>query len=106
MAIQSKTLNAAEHDWFATRSGLPTYAALNDHKIQYFCTKGIKSNASISIPISQMERVWVQSVGSSTSNNPYERWRAACAARSVAVGKSVDECKFNFYTSVASGTNP
>ncbi len=106
MAIQTQTLSAAEHDWYATRSGLPNTAPLSDHKITYFGTKGIGSNASIVKPVSQLEQEWLQSVGSSTSINLFELWLNACQAQSVAVGKSVTDCKMRFFTSVASGTNP
>lgn len=101
MAIQSTTLTGAEHDWYATRSGL-TNVPLGDHKRAYYVSKGFAGQK----PLTQIEREWLQSVGSSTSNDPYELWRAACTAQTVAVGKSINECKFNFFTSVASGTNP
>lgn len=105
MAIQDKSVTGAEHDWYATRSGLGS-VPLDDHKRQYYSTKGFRSNASLSKPITQIEREWLQSVGSSTSIRPYELWVNACQAQSVPVGKSVNECKFNFFTGVASGTNP
>lgn len=101
MAIQSKGVTMAEHDWFATRSGEPVDAPVSQHKYGYFASKSIPK-----APLSQMERVWLQGVGSSTSNRPYELWTAACQAQSVPVGKSVNECMFNFFTGVASGTNP
>lgn len=106
MAIQNKTLRGAEHDWFATRSGLPNTAPLNDHKVTYFGTKGFGGNMSIAAPITQLEREWLQSVGSSTSNNPFELWVNACQAQTVTPGKTIDDCKMRFFTSVASGTNP
>jgi len=95
MAIQSNSLSALEHDWFATRSGEPANAPLTQHKYGYFASKSIPKS-----PLTQMEREWLQSVGSSTSNKPFELWLNACQAESVAVGKSVDECKFNFYSTV------
>lgn len=102
MAIQSTTTSSAEHDWYATRSGLTNTATLTAHKKAYYSSKGIAESK----PLSQMEREWLQSVGSSTSINPYELWSRACDAQSVTVGRSIDECKFNFFTGVASGTNP
>lgn len=99
MAIQKGGLSQAEHDWFATRSGEPANASLTQHKYGYFASKSIPKS-----PLTQMEREWLQSVGSSTSNNPFELWVAACQAESVPVGKSIDECKFNFYNTVT--TNP
>lgn len=101
MAIQSKTLSSVEHDWYAIRSGESSYAPLTQHKFGYYAKKSIPQG-----PLTQMERVWLQKVGTSSSNNPYELWVAACQAQSAPVGKSVDECKFNFYNKVASGTNP
>lgn len=103
MAIQNGSLRACEHDWYATRSGLPNTAPLDDHKRTYYGTKGIGGTTK---PISQLEREWLQSVGSSTSNRPFELWLNACQAQSVPVGKSVTDCKMRFFTSVASGTNP
>jgi hypothetical protein len=88
-------VNAAEHDWYATRSGISSNAPLSQHQYVYWSSKGSKN-----------EREWLQTVGSSTSINPLELWSRACQARSVTVGKSVNECKFNFYTSIGSGTNP
>lgn len=106
MAIQNKTVAGAEHDWYATRSGLGNGATLNEHKANYFISKGFGGNASIHPPLGQMESDWLTNVGSSTANTPYELWVNACQAQTVAVGKTIDECKFNFFTSVASGTNP
>jgi hypothetical protein len=103
MSIQDKTLSGAEHDWYATRSTATINAPLVDHKISYFVGKGF---GGVNKPLTQMEREWLQSVGSSSSIRPFELWSRACEAQSIAVGNSVDECKFNFYTGVASGTNP
>lgn len=101
MAIQNKSLSGAEHDWYATRSGEPKDAPLSQHKYGYYASKSIPK-----APLTQMERNWLQSVGSSSSINPFELWRAACVAQSVPVGKSIADCKFRFFTTVASGTNP
>lgn len=102
MAIQGTNLRAIEADWYRTRSGLTPNATVTAHKKAYYSSKGIAESKSLG----QMEREWLQSVGSSTSIRPYELWSRACDAQTVAVGKSIDSCKFNFYTSVASGTNP
>jgi hypothetical protein len=101
MTIQTLSLSAVEHDWFATRSSEPANAPLSQHKFGYFASKSIPKG-----PLTQMERRWLQEVGSSTSINPYELWVAACQAQSAPVGKSISECKLNFYRKVASGTNP
>ena len=95
MAIQDDTLASAEHDWYATRSGEPAAAPLSQHKFGYYATKSIPAG-----PLTQMERRWLQEVGSSTSINPYELWVAACQAQTVTVGKSINDCKFRFFTTV------
>lgn len=101
MAIQTKSLEAVEHDWFATRSGAPANAPLTQHKFAYFASKGVAQG-----PLTQMEREWLQSFNSSDSNNPFELWTAACQSQTLTPGKSVNDCKFNFYTGVTAGTNP
>ena len=103
MAIQNRSLVAVEHDWYATRSGLANTAPLGDHKRTYYISKGIVGTTK---PTSQMEREWLQSVGSTTAIKPFELWLNACQAQTVGVGKSVNDCKMRFFTSVASGTNP
>ena len=105
MAIQNSSLTAAEHDWYAIRSGLSANAPLGDHKLAYFASKNFGSNASLSKPLSQIEEEWLNAVAGG-SGAPYEVWVKACQAQSAPVGKSVDECRFNFYNKVASGTNP
>lgn len=96
MAIQTDNLTALEHDWYSTRSGIAGNAPLNDHKRAYYVSKGFDV-----ISPTQAEREWLQSVGSSDSIRPYELWTAACQAESVTVGSTVDECKFNFYSTVS-----
>lgn len=99
MAIQKGSLNSIEHDWYATRSGEPSASPLSQHKYGYYASKSVPKG-----PLTQMERSWLQDVGSSTSINPYELWVAACQAESATVGKSINECKFNFFNTVT--TNP
>jgi len=106
MAIQVKSLIGAEHDWYATRSGLVGNAPLTDHKAAYYASKGFGGNASIFKPVSQMENEWLSSVSGVDSDYMFELWQGACAAQSVTPGKTVDDCKMRFFTSVASGTNP
>lgn len=101
--VDYTSLTAAEYDWYAIRSGLSTSATLVAHKINYYISKGF---GGVNKPISQMEREWLQSVGSSTSNNPFELWLNACQAQSVTPGKTINDCKMRFFTTVASGTNP
>lgn len=102
MAIQTKTLSGAEFDWYATRSGISANSPLSAHKKEYYGSKGFDTQK----PLSQIEREWLQSVGSSDSNDEYELWCRACDAQTVTTGNSISECKFNFFTTVASGTNP
>ena len=106
MAIQDKSLNGAEHDWYATRSGVAGNAPLNDHKLAYFASKGVGSGTGSRKPITQLEREWLQKVTSSTAINPFELWVRACQSQTLTPGKSINDCKMRFFTSVASGTNP
>lgn len=106
MAIQSKTLPGAMHDWFATRSGLGNGATLTEHMANYFISKGFGGNASIHPPISQMESDWLGSLTGVTSQNYSDMWLEAVAGAGLTPGKSVDQNKFIFFTSIASGTNP
>jgi len=103
MAIQSGSTTAAEHDWYATRSGLAGNAPLNDHKRAYYSAKGFDDSTK---PLSQVEAEWLLSVAGRDCEGEYELWVGACQAQSVAVGRSIDECKFNFFTTVAAGTDP
>lgn len=98
MAIQDKTLSGAEHDWFATKSGLNTEAPLTEHKTQYFSDQGFGSNASVSKPITQMEREWLQSIAASSSNNEGDLWREAVAAAGLTPSVSTSENKFIYFT--------
>lgn len=106
MAIQDKSLRAAEHDWFATRSGLPAHAPLSEHKRKYFADRGF---GGVGKPISQQEREWLTSAPTVVPpNNIYDAdaWARVNQNHGVAVGRSVDESKFNFYTSVSLVTIP
>ena len=95
MAIQDKSLSAAEHDWFATRSSEPANAPLTQHKYGYFASKSIPK-----APLSQMERQWLQGVASSTSINEGDLWREAVAAEGKTPSRSTSENKFIFFTQV------
>lgn len=108
MAIQDQTLSSAEHDWFATRSGA-TVSSLNDHKMSYFSQRGFGNNASLTKTIEQMEREWLASVPTVAPPDNIglqDLWQRACANEGVVVGTSVNECKFNFYTTVSLVTIP
>lgn len=95
MTIQKVSVDSIEHDWYATRSGEPANAPLTQHKFGYFRSKGDNG-----------EQEFLQRVGSSTSIDPYELWVAACQAQSAPVGVSINDCKFNFFNTVAAGTDP
>lgn len=98
MAIQTKSLASVEHDWYATRSGEPTGAPLNQHKAGYFGSKGF---GGANKPVTQMEEEWLLSVAGRTCEGTYDLWSGACEAQSATVGASVDECKYNFFTTVS-----
>lgn len=100
MAIQTKTLSSAEHDFFATGSGLDTEAPLIEHKTKYFSDKGFGSNASIKKPLSQMEREWLQDISGTSSNNEGDLWREACGAASVPVTVSTSQNKLHYFSSI------
>lgn len=101
MAIQGTNLRAMESDWYRIRSGCNANAPLSQHQSVYWKGKG-----GTGLTKTELERTWLQKVGTSTSTNPFELWAAACRAQSANVGKSIDDCKWNFFTKVASGTNP
>lgn len=100
MAIQTNSVSSAEHDWFATRSGLPANAPLSDHKMKYWSDKGFGSNASINKPIGQMESEWLGSLTGVTSSHYSDQWREAVAGQGLTPSVSVDQNKMIFYTSV------
>lgn len=96
MAIQ-QTLRGAEHDWFATRSGLAANAPLTEHKAKYFSDKGF---GGVGKPLTQMEREWLQNMSSSSSNNDGDLWRAAVASQSKVPSVKTSENQLIFYTQV------
>lgn len=101
MAIQDDTLTSAEHDWFATRSGLASKAPLSEHKAKYFSDKGFGSNASVRKPLDQMEYDWLSSLTGVTSKEYADRWREAVAGQGITPAQSTNQNKFLFYTGVA-----
>ena len=97
MAIQTQTLSSAEHDWFATRSGLPTQAPLTEHKRRYFTSKGITGTK----PLNQMEREWLQTLTGVTSKSIVDMWSEAVSGQSLTPSRDgMDVNKFIFYTQV------
>jgi hypothetical protein len=97
MAIQTKTLSSAEHDWFATRSGAPGNAPLTQHKRMYFTAKGITGTK----PLTQMEREWLQKLTGVTSKSYVDMWSQAVSGQGFTPSKDgIDANKFLFYTSV------
>jgi len=95
MTIQTRGLSMAEHDWFATRSGMPVNAPINEHKAAYFASKGYGSNASCFKPVSQMEAEWLVSVGGTT------KWADALIAQSKTPTVNENENKYLFFATVA-----
>ena len=98
MAIQDKTLSGAEHDWFATRSGLASSAPLTEHKAKFFSDQGF---GGVGKPLTQMELEWLQAVAGTSSINEGDLWREACAAQSVTVTQFTALNKLHFFTGVA-----
>ena len=94
MAIQKQSSAGAEHDWFATRSGMPINAPLNEHKAAYFASKGYGSNASVQKPVNQMEQDWLVSMGGTTL------WSDALISQSKTAGINENENKFKFFCNV------
>lgn len=99
MAIQDKSLRGAEHDWFATRSGLTSNATLNEHKAKYFSDQGF---GGVGKPLSQMELEWLQSIATSSSINRGDLWREAVAAATLTPSVKQSENQFIYYTQVTS----
>ena len=101
MAIQTGGVRQAEHDWYATRSGLPAQAPLTEHQIKYWSDKGFGGNASIHKPMGQMETEWLGSLTGVTSEHYADQWREAVAGQGLTPSVSVDQNKFIFYTQVS-----
>ena len=99
MAIQTQSLAAAEHDWYATRSDLATQAPLNEHKAKYFSDKGFGGAGK---PLSQMEDEWLNSLtGVDGAKNQADKWREAVAGQSLTPSVKLDQNKFIFFTQVS-----
>lgn len=98
MAIQDKTLSAAEYDWFMTRAALSTN--IHDAKRAYFISKGF--DGGLNKPTSQLELEWLHSLtGVSTKNTISDLWREAVAGQSLTPAVSINENKFIFFTQVS-----
>lgn len=89
MAIQTKTLSSAEHDWYATRSGQPSAAPLSQHQNAYWASKGATS-----------ELTWLATLTGVTSKHIGDMWREAVAGQSLTPSVSTSENKFIFFTQV------
>lgn len=98
MAIQNNTLTSAEHDWYATRSGIVSHAPLNDHKRAYFISKSV--SGANGKPITQMEYEWLGKQTGVTSKELADMWVEAVAGAGKTPGKSINSNKFIFYTQV------
>ena len=94
MAIQKGSQASAEHDWYATRSGMDSNAPLTEHRAAYFASKGFGSNASLFKPVNQMEQEWLVSVGGTT------KWADAVIAEGETPTVSENENKTIFFTRV------
>lgn len=97
MAIQTRSLPAAEHDWYATRSGAPSNAPLSQHKRMYYTSKGITGTK----PLTQMEREWLQTLADVTSQRLPDMWSQAVSGQGFTPSRDgMDVNKFIFFTSV------
>jgi len=94
MAIQNGSLASAEHDWYATRSGMSVNAPLNEHKAAYFAAKGYGSNASLHKPVTQMEQEWLISLGGTT------KWADALISQGEVPTVNENENKTKFFCNV------
>jgi len=94
MTIQKVSLASAEHDWYATRSGMPVNAPLNEHKVAYFISKGFGSNASVFKPVNQMEQEWLVSLGGTT------KWADALVSQGEVPTINENENKTKFFCNV------
>lgn len=99
VTTQYITLVAAESDWYITRSGIRQDAPLNDHKRSYWISKGIVAYGKSMLDI---EKAWLRSVSSSTSNDYAQLWRAAVESQGLTPFTALNANKFSFYTSVVS----
>ena len=105
MAIQSRSVSAAEHDWYATRSGLPSNAPLNDHKRAYYVSTTFVTGEG-SKTINQMEWEWLKTLpGPVTSNEWADMWIQAVAGQGLTPVVKMDQNKFIFFTSVGDPYN-
>jgi len=113
MAIQDKSLASAEHDWFATRSGLSAHAPLNDHKYTYFAgvstasingdNPSLVGNASIRRTLDEIERQWLASIPTVTPPNNIgvsDLWSRALGNMGITPTVNLTENKRLFFSTV------
>lgn len=97
MAIQDKSLRGAEHDWFATQSGLPSNAPLSEHKAKYFRDQGYgESNPNATL--NELELEWLKDIANSSSLNRGDLWRELVAAVGLTPSVKMSENQFIYYT--------
>lgn len=97
MAIQDKSLSSAEHDWYATRSGMPSNAPLNEHKRAYYVSQGV---TGLNKPLTQMEREWLQKLTGVTSQRLPDMWLQAVAGAGKSPSRNINQNRFIYYTQV------
>lgn len=93
-----KSLSESEYIFFIGGSGLPPSAPLGDHKLAYFAAQGYGGNASIHKPLSQIETEWLKGTTGIASDELLTLWAKMCSVAGAPVGKSINECKFNYYS--------
>lgn len=94
MAVQNQSVTAVEHDFYATRSGLPANAPLSDHKAKYFSDQGFGGEKK---PLSQMEGEWLASQTGVTSGSLPDMWREAVSGLGLTPEYSTDQNKRTFF---------
>lgn len=97
MAIQSNSLSAVEHDWYATRSGLPANAPFSEHKRVFLESELGEGNAGLSL--TELEKRFLQLDFGLTGENLADLWRQLADLGYVADSnkKSIDQIKYEFF---------
>lgn len=94
MAIQTRTLSSVEHDYYATRSGLPNRSPLNDHKR----TVWEKVVGGGNLSLKELELRWLQSATSNSSSSLVEQWENMVGTYGAGnVAKTIDENRYKWY---------
>ena len=93
MAIQDTSLSAAEHDYYATRSGEPSNAPLSQHKRVYIQAK----TGSVDNNIIELEKTYLKFLMNSNLNNLPGLWARIASVVNLPVSKNMNENKRQYY---------